>query len=134
MLPLTVSSRARRACFLYNMERTGGTSVKSRHFVIVAAVFLLAQTLFAGDVVYTMWEDDESDLWVRIQNDTDRGIRVQNILIVFYNEKGKRIGEANVPCKGDCRLSSGDTRDFGPYNPPPNTGSARVRNVNYSVE
>lgn len=108
--------------------------MKSRHIVILVAALMVVQGVFAGDVVYTMWEDDGGDFWVRIQNDTDRTIRVESILIVFYSEKGKRLDEANVPCRGNCRLASRDTRDFGPYNPPANSVSARVRNVKYSVE
>jgi hypothetical protein len=100
----------------------------------VLAVVLTASLSMAGDVVYTMWEDDGGEFWVRIQNDTDRTIRVESILIVFYNAKGKPIEERNVPCRGNCRLSTRDTRDFGPYSPPPNTESARVRNVRYAVE
>jgi hypothetical protein len=88
----------------------------------------------AGDVVYTLWEDDQQQFWVRIQNDTDRTIRVENILIIFYNEKGKQIEQRNAPCKGNCTLSPHDTRDFGPHQSPANTESARVRNVKYSVE
>lgn len=100
----------------------------------VIALLLSGVLAAAGDVVYTMWEDDGGQLWVRIQNDTDRTIRVESILIVFYNAKGRPINEQNVPCRGNCRLSPRDTRDFGPYNPPPNTESSRVRNVRYSVE
>ena len=88
----------------------------------------------AGDVVYTLWEDDQQQFWVRIQNDTDRTIHVENILIIFYNEKGKQIEQRNAPCKGNCTLSPHDTRDFGPHQSPANTESARVRNVKYSVE
>ncbi|MCI0416318.1 hypothetical protein L0222_26385 [bacterium] len=96
-------------------------------------VFAVGSTQ-AGDVVYTLWEDDQQQFWVRIQNDTDRTIRVENILIIFYNEKGKQIEQRNAPCKGNCTLASHDTRDFGPHQSPANTESARVRNVKYSVE
>jgi hypothetical protein len=89
---------------------------------------------FAGDVVYTLWEDDQQQFWVRIQNDTDRTIRVENILIAFYDGKGKQIEQRNAPCRGNCTLSRHDTRDFGPHQSPENTESARVRNVKYSVE
>jgi hypothetical protein len=95
---------------------------------------IAASVCFAGDVVYTLWEDDQQQFWVRIQNDTDRTIHVENILIIFYNEKGKQIEQRNAPCKGNCTLSPHDTRDFGPHQSPANTESARVRNVKYSVE
>jgi hypothetical protein len=101
---------------------------------LMLALVLTASLSIAGDVVYTMWEDDGGELWVRIQNDTDRTIRVESILIVFYNAKGKPIDEKVFPCKGNCKLSSRDTRDFGPYHPPPNTESSRVRNVRYAAE
>jgi hypothetical protein len=93
-----------------------------------------ARWSFAGDVVYTLWEDDREQFWVRIQNDTDHTIRVDSILIVFYDAKGRPLDQRNVPCRGNCRLGPHDTRDFGPYNPPASTESARVRNVQYSVE
>jgi len=101
-------------------------------FTISLAV--LAGVAFGGDVVYTLWEDDQQQFWVRIQNDTDRTIGVENIFIVFYNEKGKPIEQRNAPCKGNCTLAPHDTRDFGPHSAPQNTESARVRNVKYSVK
>lgn len=104
--------------------------------LIAAFITILgvSQAAFAGDVVYTIWEDDAGNFLVRIENDTDRSIRVENILIVYYNEKGRPVNQQNVPCKGDCRLASRDTRDFGPYTPPEGAESARVKNVRYSVE
>lgn len=105
-----------------------------RGFLLVTVALLIAVASQAGDVVYTMWEDDQGQFWVRIQNDTDRAISVESILIVYYNQKGKPVDQKAVPCKGSCRLSPRDTRDFGPYDPPPGTDSARVRNVKYSVE
>jgi hypothetical protein len=104
-------------------------------FLFLAFLFVLAiGSTMAGDVVYTLWEDDQQQFWVRIQNDTDRDIRVETILIAFYNAKGKQIEQRNAPCKGNCNLSAHDTRDFGPHRSPDNTESARVRNVKYSVE
>jgi hypothetical protein len=100
----------------------------------VMCLLILAVQANAGDVVYTMWEDDQGMFWVRIQNDTDRSIRVGAIMIVFYDAKGRPIEERNVPCSGNCKLSPRDTRDFGSYEPPAGTESARVRNVRYSVE
>jgi hypothetical protein len=102
--------------------------------VLTFILIIAASVCFAGDVVYTLWEDDQQQFWVRIQNDTDRTIHVENILIIFYNEKGKQIEQRNAPCKGNCTLSPHDTRDFGPHQSPANTESARVRNVKYSVE
>jgi hypothetical protein len=101
---------------------------------LTISLLLLAGVALAGDVVYTLWEDDQQQFWVRIQNDTDRTISVESIVIVFYNEKGKPIEQRNAPCKGNCTLAPHDTRDFGPYQSPPNTESARVRNVKYSVQ
>jgi hypothetical protein len=103
-------------------------------FVLTFILIIAAGVCSAGDVVYTLWEDDQQQFWVRIQNDTDRTIHVENILIIFYNEKGKQIEQRNAPCKGNCTLSPHDTRDFGPHQSPANTESARVRNVKYSVE
>lgn len=105
-----------------------------RGSLFVTVALLIAASSYAGDVVYTMWENDQGQFLVRIQNDTDRAISVESILIVFYNQKGKPVDQKSVPCKGSCRLSPRDTRDFGPYDPPPGTDSARVRNVKYSVE
>jgi hypothetical protein len=115
---------------------TGGLrEVKKLRSVFLAlTLMLIASLTSAGDVVYTMWEDDGGELWVTIQNDTDRTIRVDSILIVFYNAKGKPVENRNVACKGDCRLSSRDKRDFGPYQPPANSESSRVRNVRFTVE
>lgn len=103
-------------------------------FISLLAIIALVQLSYAGDVVYTMWEDDGGKLWVRIQNDTSRTINVESILIVSYNKNGKPVNQQEVPCEGNCRLSPHDTRDFGPYSPPPNSESSRVRNVKYSVE
>jgi hypothetical protein len=100
----------------------------------LATIVLVASLSYSGDVVYTLWEDDGGQFWVRIQNDTDHSIRVESIFIVFYSAKGKPIDQKNFPCKGNCRLSPHDTRDFGPYAAPDGTESARVRNVKYSVE
>ncbi len=107
---------------------------KSSTYWVVLAVLLMSQVSYAGDVVYTLWEDDGGQFWVRIQNDTDRPIRVESILIVFYDARGKPLEQRNIPCKGNCKLAPHDTRDFGPYDPPPGTESARVRNVKYAVE
>jgi hypothetical protein len=101
---------------------------------LTMSLAILAGVATAGDVVYTLWEDDQQQFWVRIQNDTDRTITVENILIVFYNDKGKPIEQRNTPCKGKCTLSAHDTRDFGPHDSPANTESARVKNVKYSVQ
>ena len=102
--------------------------------VIAISLAVVVGSTFAGDVVYTLWEDDEQQFWVRIQNDTDRTIHVEQILIAFYNAKGKQIDQRNAPCRGNCTLSPHDTRDFGPHSAPTGTESARVRNVKYSVE
>jgi len=107
---------------------------KSSTYWVVLTVILMSQVSYAGDVVYTLWEDDGGHFWVRIQNDTDRPIRVESILIVFYNDRGKPLDQRNIPCNGNCKLSPHDTRDFGPYDPPAGTESARVRNVKYAVE
>src|SRR3972149_10223027 len=107
---------------------------KSVLFLLLVAAILVSRGSYAGDVVYTLWEDDGGKFWGRIKNDTDHTIRVEIILIVYYNQKGKPVDQQNIPCKGNCRLSPHDTRDFGPYQPPPNTESARVRNVKYSIE
>jgi hypothetical protein len=101
---------------------------------LTMSLAILAGIAMAGDVVYTLWEDDQQQFWVRIQNDTDRTITVENILIVFYNDKGKPLEQRNTPCKGNCTLSAHDTRDFGPHQAPTNTESARVKNVKYSVQ
>ena len=100
----------------------------------IVAILLVAHVSRAGDVVYTIWEDDGGSFWVRIQNDTERSIRVDSIFIVFYNEHGKPVGEKPFPCKGNCQLAPHDTRDFGAYAAPDGTESARVRNVKYSVQ
>jgi hypothetical protein len=105
---------------------------ESFYFAIVAMI--LAANMFAGDVVYIIWEDDGGEFQVRIQNDTDRSIRVESILIVYYNAKGKPVDQQNIPCKGRCTLPAGDIRDFGPYRPPEGAESASVRNVKYAVE
>lgn len=105
-----------------------------RGLLLIAVALSITAFSYAGDVVYTMWEDDSGQFWVRIQNDTDRAITVESILIVYYNQKGKPVDQKAVPCKGKCRLSPRDTRDFGAYDAPPGTDSARVRNVKYSVE
>jgi hypothetical protein len=102
--------------------------------VLAISLMVAVGSSLAGDVVYTLWEDDQQQFWVRIQNDTDRTIHVENILIAFYNAKGKQIEQRNAPCRGDCTLSPHDTRDFGPHSSPASTESARVRNVKYSVE
>ena len=107
---------------------------KSARLAVLILALFIAQLSYAGDVVYTMWEDDGGKFWVRIENDTERNIVVESILIVFYNEKGKPVDQRNIPCKGNCRISSRDTRDFGPHDAPAQTESARVRNVKYSVE
>jgi hypothetical protein len=110
------------------------TLMRKSSYVVIVLLSLLTGIAYAGDVVYTLWEDDGGQFWVRIQNDTDRTIRVESIVIVFYSDRGKPLDQRNVPCRGNCGLAAHDTRDFGPYNPPPNTESARVRNVKYSVE
>jgi hypothetical protein len=102
--------------------------------MVIVVMAALAGLSYAGEVVYTLWEDDGGQFHVLIQNDTDRTIRVESILIAFYDQKGKPLEQQNLPCKGDCRLSAHDKRDFGPYNPPPKSESARVRNVQYSAE
>jgi hypothetical protein len=102
--------------------------------LLTMSLAILAGIAIAGDVVYTLWEDDQQQFWVRIENDTDRTITVENILIVFYNDKGKPVEQRNAPCKGSCTLSAHDTRDFGPHQSPANTESARVKNVKYSVQ
>ena len=71
-----------------------------RHSILLVAIVLLSLPAMAGDVVYTMWEDDQGMFWVRIQNDTDRSIRVGRILIVFYNPKGTPIEERNEGMQG----------------------------------
>jgi len=107
--------------FLVYLEGIGGQMRKCAFVFIAISLILVARASQAGDVVYTLWEDDGGQFWVRIQNDTDHTIRVQSILIVYYNQKGKPIDQQNIPCTGNCRLSPHDTKDFGPYQPPANT-------------
>ena len=56
--------------------------------ILTMSLVAVVGVSLAGDVVYTLWEDDQQQFWVRIQNDTDRTIQVENILIVFYDAKG----------------------------------------------
>lgn len=120
------------------MEISRGRTIMKRGIMVAVVLgMMLAVAIgssLAGDVVYTLWEDDQQQFWVRIQNDTDRTIHVETILIAFYNAKGKQIEQRNAPCRGNCTLSPHDTRDFGPHQSPDQTESARVRNVKYSVE
>jgi hypothetical protein len=120
------------------MENSRGRTYMRRGImtacILAISLAVAVGSTLAGDVVYTLWEDDQQQFWVRIQNDTDRTIHVENILIAFYNMKGKQIEQRNAPCRGNCTLSPHDTRDFGPHQSPENTESARVRNVKYSVE
>lgn len=108
--------------------------MRKQAFIAGLALLIFVQLSYAGDVVYTMWVDDGGQLWVRIQNDTNRTIKVESILIVSYNKSGKPVKDQEVPCEGNCKLSQHDTRDFGPYKPPENSESSRVRNVKYTVE
>src|ERR1041385_6971547 len=103
-------------------------------YMVVVVLALMAGVSYAGGGVYTPLEKDAGQFVVLIQNDTDSAVRVQSILIVFYNQKGKPIDKQNVPCTGNCRLAAHDKRDFGPYTPPPQTESARVLNVKFLVE
>src|SRR5262249_6392092 len=131
---MTVRGDASGLIFLYNGKCLEDGTMRKSTWVSVLVVLAITQYLWAGDVVYTMWEDDSGKLWVRIQNDTDRSIHVESILIVSYNKNGKPVNNQEVPCKGNCKLTPHDTRDFGPYTPPANSESSRVRNVKYSVE
>jgi hypothetical protein len=101
--------------------------------IYVISLWVL-QGSFAGDVVYTMWEDENENVWVRFENHTESVIRIQEILIVFYDVKGRPVGDRKVACTEQCRVASRDVRDFGPFSTPESYHSARVRNVKYAVE
>jgi hypothetical protein len=88
----------------------------------------------AGDVLYTTWEDDESRIWIIIQNEMNSKIQIEKICLTFYDQKGKPLKEQQEHCEQKCNLRPQETMEFGPYEYPPNSKVARVRYVKYSVE
>lgn len=104
-------------------------------FIAIIGLGLLGSNLsLAGDVVYTMWEDDDSQIWIRIQNDMDRKIVIESISLVFYDRRGKPIAEKQQKCKENCSLGSHDATELGPYSYPEGSHSSRVRYLKYSVQ
>lgn len=106
------------------------------YVLLPVVIFLLHGSGYSvgADVIYTTWEDDESGIWVRIQNDTEHTIYLKSILFVFYDGKGKPVGQKKVECDDQCRLSARDTKDFGPCPMPEEAVSSKVANVKYFVE
>jgi hypothetical protein len=106
----------------------------NRLATIVGTGKLGSNVSLAGDVLYTTWEDDDSGIWIVIQNEMDRKIRLENICLIFYDQKGKPIKEQHENCQIECNLHPHQTMDFGPYEYPTNSRISRVRYVKYSFE
>lgn len=106
----------------------------NRLIAIIGLGLLGSNLSLAGDVLYTMWEDDESQIWIRIQNDMDRKIQIESISLVFYDPRGKPMAEKQEKCKANCTLRPHDTTELGPYSRPEGSQSSRVRFLKYSVE
>ena len=84
--------------------------------------------------MYTMWEDVESQVWITIQNEMDRTVQIESLCLVFYDRKGKPAEERVQKCEKNCKLNPKDAMDFGPYRPPADSNSSRIRFVKYSIE
>ncbi|HJZ12237.1 MAG TPA: hypothetical protein VJ521_08805, partial [Acidobacteriota bacterium] len=85
----------------------------------------------AGDLTYTAWEDEEENLWVRIVNGRVSKVRIEEIVIVFYDKKGKPIDQRNYPCSADCALAQNDARDFLLEGKPQGADAYQVRNIRF---
>jgi hypothetical protein len=108
--------------------------VRISEFALLLTVLLFTQTSEAGELTYTVWEDEQDTLWVRIQNGTAKKIRVEEIQVLFYDKKGKPVEERGFPCSGDCLLIQEDARDFKLEKRPETCEDYRVRNVRFKSE
>jgi len=87
--------------------------------VIFFGIGVLSSGLcFAGDVMYTLWEDDQSQVWITIENNMDRTIHIESISLAFYDRKGRPTEEQLQECEKNCKLHPKDATDFGPFRPP----------------
>lgn len=101
---------------------------------IIVVIFLVAGFSVAGDVTYTIWEDEAENLWIRIHNGIDHVIRVEEISITFYDAKSRPVEQRIIYCRKDCSLARQDVRDFGLQRKPENAESYKLRNVRYAIE
>jgi hypothetical protein len=102
--------------------------------IILAACLIISTLCFAGDVSYTLWEDESDQVWVRIQNGLDQKIKVEVVQFVFYDAKRKPVDEKQFPCTENCDLAQHDVADFGPFEKPANSESCRLRKVRYRIQ
>jgi len=105
-----------------------------RQILLPACSIFLALLCFAGDVSYTLWEDEDDQIWVRIENGSEQRIKVETILLVFYDSKGKPVEQKQFPCTEHCLLASHDVGDFGPYSKQPGAESCRLQKVRYVIQ
>lgn len=102
--------------------------------IIFGACVAISSWSFAGDVSYTLWEDEDDQIWVRIQNGLDEKIKVEAVLLLFYDAKRNPVEEKQFPCKQNCDLAEHDVGDFGPFEKPANSESCRLRKVRYRIQ
>jgi hypothetical protein len=88
----------------------------------------------AGELTYTAWEDEEQNVWVRIVNGRASKIRIEEIVIAFYDNKGRPIEHRGYPCSENCLLSQNDARDFMLEGKPQGADAYQVRNIRFKNE
>jgi hypothetical protein len=94
----------------------------------------LASVCAAADVMYSLWEDENDNVWIRIENGLDESIKVESISLIFYNSKGTPVQHQQSACNDNCILEKHDVRDFGAYQKPDSAETCRVQKIRYAVQ
>jgi len=95
---------------------------------------LAAAIAFGGDVTYTLWDDEEDQIWIRIQNGSDQNIKIEFILLAFYDSKGRPVSQKQYGCTESCVLNKHGVADFGPYLRPEGSTDCRLQRVRYVTQ
>src|SRR5262245_54725361 len=96
--------------------RDNNLRARPSHGVALIFIFVfLALQLNAqsGDVLHSIWYDDDRQLWVKVTNHSESGIVVQRITVEFTNSS-KAIEQRQIRCQDKCRIDQEAEKDFGP--------------------
>jgi hypothetical protein len=84
-----------------------------------------------GDVYYNYRVDDKNNVWVDVENDGDKAIKVTSVVVSFYDKDDNVLSKETLDCQKDCTVDVDKAETFGPIAGPNNWETVRVTKLYY---
>jgi len=100
--------------------------------LMTLALALTAGGVWAqGEVTFGAHVDEEGDLWVTLSNSMNRTIVLESVTVRFLDARNRVVARDKLPCRRNCQVGPGDSKDFGPISVPAGARRYEVYDVYY---